>query len=199
MAINLLAMLGKFKKMADQETEDAYFRTKVPSVGPDAFLNIVYKAPPREVSDEVELDLRLPSSLSDFYRQWNGARFFVGGLSVYGCVPSGQQLDRTSPFKLLPFNIREVNREFSRQVNDAGLVCIGSYSYDRSIVCMRRESQSVVCFVGKDFSNVRREWRNLEHWLAEELLRLSLLFDEEGNRLTDKGRLLPGLEPSGIS
>lgn len=199
MSINLLAMLGKFKNLADQETEDAYFRTKVPAVGPDAFLNIVYKAPPRSLIDDIEMDLRLPSSLSEFYGQWNGARLFVGGLSVYGCVRSGQQLDRTSLLKLLPFNIREVNREFGRQANEAGLVCIGSYSYDRSIVCMRRESQSVVCFVGKDFLNVRQEWKSLEHWLAEELLRLSLLFDEEGNRLTDKEWLLPGLEPSRVS
>lgn len=199
MAINLLAMLGKFKELADQETEDAYFRTKVPSIGPDAFLNIVYKAPPRSLIDEIEMELRLPSSLLEFYGQWNGARFFVGGLSVYGCVRSGQQLNRTSPLKLLPFNIREVNREFARQTNEAGLVCIGSYSYDRSIVCMRRESQSVVCFIGKDFSNVRQEWKSLERWLTEELLRLSLLFDEEGNRLTDKERLLPGLEPSRVS
>ena len=199
MAINLLAMLGKFKKLADQETGDAYFRTKVPSVGPDAFLNIVYKAPPRSLFDEIEMELRLPSSLSDFYGHWNGARFFVGGLSVYGCVGLGQQLNRTGPLQLLPFNIREVNREFARQANEAGLVCIGSYSYDRSIVCMRRESQSVVCFVGKDFSNVRQEWNSLERWLTEELLRLSLLFDEEGNRLTDKEQLLPGLEPSRVS
>lgn len=199
MAINLLAMLGKFKTIGDRETEDTYYRTKVLSIGPEAFLNVVYKAPHGEVMEDVDLDLRFPSSLSDFYRHWNGARFFVGALSVYGCLRKGQQLDRTSSFKLQPFDIREVNREFLRHTKEAGLICIGSYSYDRSIVCMRRASQSVVCFVGKDFSKVRQEWKDLEHWLADELPRLSLLFDEEGNQLTDKVRLLPGLEPSRIS
>jgi hypothetical protein len=198
MPIDLLALLGKFEAVSDRETPDAYFRTHVPAVGSSAYLNIVYKAPPKTVLDEVDREVRLPNSLRDFYTSWNGARLFVGALSVYGCVPTGQLLNRADPFKLLPFDVREVNHEFTRQTKNAGLVCIGSYSYDRSIVCMHRETQSVACYVGKDFSKRRQEWGSLDRWLTDEVGRMSLFFDSQGNRLVDKERLLPGLEPSRV-
>jgi hypothetical protein len=198
MPIDLLAMLGKFETVSDQETPDAYFRTHIPVVGSSAYLNIVYKASPKAVLDEVDQEVRLPESLLDFYNAWNGARLFVGALSVNGCVPTGQLLDRTDPFKLLPFDVRDANKKFTRQTKDAGLVCIGSYSYDGSIVCLHRETQSVSCYVGTDFSKLRQEWRSLDHWLRDEVVRISLLFDTRGNRLVEKERLLPGLEPSRV-
>jgi hypothetical protein len=198
MSIDLLGLLGRFEDASNHETEDAYFRTHVPGVGPSAYLNIVYKAPARALLEEVEREIQFPAPLLEFYRAWNGARLFVGALSVYGCLPAGQQLERTDAFKLLPFDVRQVNREFARQTMDRNLVCIGSYSYDRSIVCMRRESQSVVCYVGNAFSKMRQEWKSLEHWLTGEVSRLSLLFDAAGNRLVDKERLLPGLDASRV-
>ena len=56
----------------------------------------------------------------------------------------------------------------------------------------------MVCYVGKEFSQVRQEWKSLEQWLTGELSRLSLLFDAEGKRLIRKERLLPGLDPSRV-
>jgi hypothetical protein len=198
MSIDLLGVLGKFEDASSRETEDAYFRTHVPEVGSGAYLNIVYKAPASAVLQEVERELRLPATLLEFYNAWNGARLFVGALSVYGCLPAGQRIDRTDPLKLLPYDIREVNREFAMQTKVRGLLCIGSYSYDRSIVCMRREPQSVVCYVGTEFSKVRQEWSGVEQWLSGELSRLSLLFDADGKRLVAKESLLPGLDPSRV-
>lgn len=195
MPINLLKLLGKFESVSNRETAGAYFQTHVPAVGSDAYLNIVYKAAPMAVVREVDRDIRLPASLIDFYTTWNGARLFVGALSIYGCLSIGQTLDRTDPYKLLPFDLRAVNQEFAMRTTDLGLLCIGSYSFDRSIICMRRKTQSVICFVGKHFSKVRMEWTSLELWLTEEIARISLLFDEKGNRLVEKDHLLPGLEP----
>jgi hypothetical protein len=167
-------------------------------VGSSAYLNIVYKAPPKSVLEEVDRTIHFPESMLSFYTAWNGARLFVGALSVYGCLSTGRLLDRADPFKLQPFDVREVNREFERQTKDAGLICIGSYSFDRSMVCMHRETQSVACYVGKDFSKRRQEWESLDQWLTVEISRMSLLFDGAGNRLVDKERLLPGLEPSHV-
>ncbi|MGH9719989.1 MAG: hypothetical protein ACRD8O_07235 [Bryobacteraceae bacterium] len=195
MAFDLLTLLGKFKNLSNRETDAALFRTKVPSVGPDAYLNIVYKPAAAQVRTELARELQFSSSLSEFYQCWNGARFFVGALSVYGCLPVNYQIVRSDPLKLLPFSIREVNREFSTQMKERDLVCVGSYSYDRSVVCICRKSQSVTCFVGKDFSKERQSWSSLDHWLSDELLRLSALFDESGDRLVEKDKLLPGLEP----
>jgi hypothetical protein len=194
--IELLRLLTKFNDLADRETEDAYFRTHVPTVGSSAYLNIVYKAPPRSILEEVDRDLHFPESLKRFYADWNGARLFVGALSVYGCLSNGRSFDRTDPFRLPPFDVREINREFAKQTKSAGLICIGSYSYDRSIVCIHRETQSVFCCVGKDFSKRRQEWADLDQWLTEETGRLSFLFDSTGTRLVDKELLLPGLERS---
>ena len=198
MALDLIAQLRKFQNVSDRETSDAFFLTHVPAVGSAAFLNIVYKAAPTQVREEIVRELRLPPPMIEFYSAWNGARLFVGALSIYGCVPEGQLLDRTDPTKLLPFNIREVNHEFQRQLQDRDVVCVGSYSYDRSIVCMDSRSQAVTCHVGKNFGRVRQEWTSLDQWLTNELARLSLLFDERGNRLVEKDRLLPGLEPARV-
>lgn len=198
MALDLIGQLKKFQNVSDRETSDAFFLTHVPAVGSVAFLNIVYKAAPTRIREEIERELRLPPTMAEYYCAWNGARLFVGALAIYGCLPEGQLLDRTDPTKLLPFNIREVNQEFQRQLRDREVVCIGSYSYDRSIVCMDRRSQTVTCHVGKDFGRVRQEWASLDQWLTDELTRLSLLFDERGNRLVEKDRLLPGLEPARV-
>jgi hypothetical protein len=178
--------------LADRETEEAFFRTHLPRVGSAAYLNIVYKPASSGVTEEVNRESMFPSSLSEFYRQWNGARLFVGALSVYGCMQTGQLLHRADPTRLLPFDIREVNQEFAEQITDRDLVCVGSYSYDRSIVCVSRRSQSVACYVGEDFDRVRDQWPNLTQWLTDEVSRISLLFDEKGNRLVGKERLLPG-------
>ena len=194
MALDLIGHLKKFQNVSDRETSDAYFLTHVPTVGSGAFLNIVYKAAPTLIREKIGQELRLPPTMVEFFGAWNGARLFVSALSIYGCIPEGQLLDRTDPTQLLPFNIREVNQEFHRQLRDREAVCVGSYSYDRSIVCVDRRSQVVTCHAGKDFGRIRQEWTSLDQWLTDELARLSLLFDERGNRLVAKDRLLPSRE-----
>lgn len=193
MAIDLLRHLGEFQDVSNRETKDAYFLTHVPSVGSAAYLNIVYKAPEPALREEVGRELKLPSTLQDFYCSWNGARLFVGALAVYGCLPVDKVLQRSDPTRLLPFDIREVNLEFARETQARDIICIGSYSYDRSLVCIHRETLSVTCYVGKDFGNVRQEWVSLGQWLTDELARLSLLFDERGVLLVEKQFTLPGV------
>jgi len=198
-SIDLLAALGKFRNISDRETDHAYFKTKVPSVAPEAYLNIVYKPAAPDIRAELEKELQLPSSLVEFYQQWNGARLFVTALSIYGCIPRNYLICRTDPFRLLPFNLRELNRECGWQAAKRNLICIGTYSYDGSIVCMRRKSQEIVCYFGEQFGEERQSWSNLDEWLGEEISRLSICFDENGNRLVPKENLLPGPDPSPVN
>jgi hypothetical protein len=197
--IDLLAALGKFKNLSDRETDHAYFMTKVPSVAPEAYLNIVYKPVAPEIRAELEKGLQFPNSLAEFYQHWNGARLFVGALSIYGCLPRNYLLYRADRFKVLPFNLREINHEFLSQTSHKNLICIGSYSYDRSIVCMNRKSQSIACYVGKQFAEERQTWPSLDQWLSDEITRLSFFFDECGNRLVPEEHLLPGPNPSPVN
>lgn len=198
MPIDLMALLSKFKSVSSRETDLAFFLTNVPAVAPLAYLSVLFKAAPQSVVASIDKELNLPTTLLDFYRQWNGAHFFVNAFSVYGCVPIGQLLVRSDPFKLPPFSVLKANQELSRKMDMTELLCIGVYGLDGSRVCLNRESQSIVCFAGEDLSTRRFEWRNLEHWLTDELARLSMMFDPAGNRLVDEEELLPGGAGSGV-
>ena len=198
-SVDLLAALGKFRNISDRETDHAYFKTKVPSVAPEAYLNIVYKPAASDIRAELEKELQLPSALAEFYQQWNGAHLFLPGFSIYGCIPRNYLICRTDPSRLLPFNLRELNRECGSQAAKRNLICIGTYSYDGSIVCMRRKSQEIVCYFGEQFGEERQSWSNLDEWLGEEISRLSICFDENGNRLVPKENLLPGPDPSPVN
>jgi hypothetical protein len=84
-----------------------------------------------------------------------------------------------------------MNREFAKPLDTQNLVCIGSYGWDRSLVCVDRLSFEVVCFKGEDFSMRRKIWRSLEHWIVSELARIEVYFDASGNCLVEPGQLVP--------
>lgn len=195
MTIDLLKLISRFDAVADRETEHAYFRTRVASVAPYAYLNIIYKPCPQEVLAAVHSELHLPQSLVDFYKLWNGSRMFLGALSLRGCLRQGQLLNRSDPFGLLPFDLREQNRGLASRLETNGLLRIGTYTLDGSIVCISRDTGRVECYVGAELERVRQSWGSLQEWLMSEISRISLLFDPKGNRLaTDERFLLPGGE-----
>jgi len=195
MTIDLLKLISRFDVVADRETEHAYFRTRVASVAPYAYLNIIYKPCPQELLAAVHSELRLPQSLVDFYKLWNGSRMFLGALSVRGCLSQGQLLNRSDPSALLPFDLREPDRGLASRLETKGLLRIGTYNSDGSIVCISHDSGRVECYVGADLGRVRQGWASVQEWLMSEISRISLLFDSKGNRLvTDDRLLLPGSE-----
>ncbi len=100
-------------------------------------------------------------------------------------------LDRAKPFRLPPFNIEGVNREFAKAISDTDLICIGSYSFDRSMVCIDRMSIEITCFVGKDFTRRRKKWQTLEDWIVSEIERVGDLHDDFGSRLVNEKLFLP--------
>jgi hypothetical protein len=191
MYIDLLNLLKKFDDADDVETDTAIYRTRVPSVGPEAYLNVIFKPSAAEVREGVASNLHFPPPLVTFYSEWNGARLFVNGINIYGCVPQGQLLRRTESFALSPFNIEAVNREFANSLYAQNLVCIGSYGWDRSLVCVDRRSFEVVCFRGEDLGMRRKIWRSLERWIVSELARIEVYFDASGDCLVEPDRLVP--------
>jgi hypothetical protein len=193
MAIDLLNLIARFDDVSDRETDHAYFRTRVRSVAEYGYLYIVYKPPARDIVAAVDADLRFPPALREFYADWNGARLFFSALAIRGCLPSGQVYNRSDPFAVLPFDLGEVDRRSDHQLDEAGVICIGTYRSDGSVVCMHRDSGQVDCYVGRDLARVRREWSTLEEWMVSEITRLSLFFDSAGNCLiSDEGLFLPG-------
>ncbi len=192
MNLELMELLNKFRAVDDVETPHAFYKTRLPSIAPEAYLNVIFKPASPEVRQEFARTLGFPPRLVSFYSQWNGAHLFMNGVHIYGCVRHGQLLTRTASFSLPPFNIEPVNRGLARKVEAQDLVCFGSYGFDTSLVCVDRRSLEVICFKGKDLNVKRQTWPGLEQWIVSELQRLAMYFDDLGNCLVDRSQLLPG-------
>jgi hypothetical protein len=189
--LSLTESLKRFSP-ANLETPNASFLTNLPWIGPAAYLNVIYKPASPTIVNSVAEELHFPPSLVQFYRLYNGACLFLDGLRIYGCLEPNLVIDRTSPLTLPPFDIRAVNREFRGQRGFVGLICIGSYGYDRSMVCMDREKQTIVCFKGTNLLETRKTWQSLEEWMRDELERLVWMFTPDGKRLVEEHLMVPG-------
>jgi hypothetical protein len=195
--IDLFSLLSRFENIDDVETDIAFYRTKVPSVAPMAYLNIVYKATTRATVEEHESALHLPPELVEFYRQWNGARLFVGRMSIFGCIPNPHPLfKRQDPLAYLPFDLRLENGMRHSELLSRNLLCVGVYTQDTSLVCMRRHTSEVICTMGKDLDRVRAQWPSFREWLSAEVPRVAACFDERGNLAVPPAFTLPGTTPT---
>jgi hypothetical protein len=190
---DLRSILGQCRDAGSVETRDAFFCTKVPRVGAQAYLNIIYKPPTAELRNEITTELRLPSRVEAFFRTYNGARLFLDELSIYGCLPQVYLLNRADPLAIPPFGIREANSEFREELAPDDLL-VGSYGYDRSLVYVKRSSGRVVCAEGKNLRKSRADWESLDAWLNGEIPRLAAQFDANGNRSVGEEFSLPGTE-----
>jgi len=188
--VALDTLLRKFRG-EDVEKPLAWFKTRVPSVGEHAFLNIIYKPVPEDLQAHAAQDLKLPAPIADFYRHYNGVRLFFDALNVYGLLVPGATQDRYDAFALLPFSLSEANAEFDSELRARDMVCIGSYGFDRSLVCISRKDESILCFVGTAFSTFRARWNSLSQWLSSEVFRIGTLFDEHGKLVFDEAATLP--------
>jgi hypothetical protein len=192
MAIDFKKLLKKFKEVDDFDNEVAWFKTKVEWVAPEAYLNVLYKPVPVKTVEEVALALDFPESVFSFYGEWNGAHLFSGSLSIYGCLPERYLLDRASPHSLPNWNIKGLNRSYLRS-RDSTVLCLASYMgcHENSVVWIDRSSEAVFCANGADLKMKRKSWDSLEHWLTDEIDRLSFCFDDDGRRLVSADDMLP--------
>jgi hypothetical protein len=138
MTTNLLDLVSKFRDVNNRESEGAFFRTPAPWVGPEAYLNIIFKPAPRDVLADAGSRLNIPFALTEFLAKQNGAILFSGVLSIYGTHWPGQLLNRSDTFSRLPFNIEFENSNCSPD-DPARLLTIGGYGSDGSRVCIDRQ------------------------------------------------------------
>jgi hypothetical protein len=64
---DLLSLIARFEAIDNVEVDLGFYRTRVPSVGANAYLNVIFKPADAAVRKELEADLLLPSDLVDFY------------------------------------------------------------------------------------------------------------------------------------
>lgn len=180
MSIDLLSLISQFRPFDDRENATASFRTRVPWVAPEAYLNIVYKPAPAALLSEVAERWSFPSAMVDFLKRQNGAMLFAGSLNLYGVVEPGQLLNREDRFSLPPFNIEQENKSWA--FHPDRLLVVGGYRFDGSRACIdRRDGQIHVFQKGQKVPAV--SWASFDSWLVGEVSRLQILFDEEGKRI----------------
>jgi hypothetical protein len=179
MSIDLLSLVSHFRRFDDRENANASFRTRVPWLAPEAYLNIVYRPAPAKLLSEVAKKWSFPPVVVDFLNHQNGAMLFSGSLNVYGVVEPSRLLNREDRFSLPPFNIEPENKSWS--VDPDRLLVVGGYTFDGSRACIDRSDGQIHVFQkGRRIPKV--SWSSLDSWLAGEVARLRPLFDDEGKR-----------------
>jgi hypothetical protein len=188
-----MELLAKYQPNDDRELERIVYKTRVPSVAPMAYLNVLFKPAEKELRERRVKQLGIPDSLTSFYEHYNGASLLSGSINIFGFVPDRYVLNRANWFeKRIPHNILEINKALEADRGD--WIFYADYGYDRSLVCIEKETQIITCFVGEDLRRVRQTWASFNAWLEGEISRLSFYFDENGNRLVPEEQTLPGTE-----
>ena len=187
--MDLLPMLSKFEPANDRESETALFRTHVPWVAPEAYLNIVYKPADKNTLTAVAAKLDIPEPWVQFLARNNGACLFSVHLYIDGVVREGTLLNRRDHWSLPPTNIEEANVT-ANPLDLTRYLIIGSYGYDGSHVCIDRDDDSVHVF-HRGQPKAYASWPKPEQWLRDEVRRLSDLFDPKGKLLVDSSMTLP--------
>ena len=192
MAVELLRLLSNFEHVNERESETAFFRTHVPWIGPQAYLNIVFKPAPEEALAETARRVRMPASLVEFLRTQNGAILFSGALSVCGVHRPGQLLNRQDAFSRMPFNLEDENDDWLADDSERFLP-LGGYGFDGSSICIDRSDSCIYFFRRgeRGLLSTSLKWPSLEDWVKSEVARLSMLFDERGKRLVHESQTLP--------
>jgi hypothetical protein len=188
MSTDLQSLISTFRPLDDRENSVASFRTLVPWVGPEAYLNIIYRPAPHRLLLQVAERLRFPPTVIDFLQRQNGAILFSGSLSLYGVVEAGQLLSRQDGLSLPPFNIERENATW--QFHPHRLLVVGGYAFDGSRACIDRSTGRVHLFKKKE-PNPKASWPNLDHWLTNEIGRLRTLFDDNGRRIAPESETGP--------
>jgi hypothetical protein len=184
-------VLLKYRNVNDFVHERVLFKTNVPWVAPKAYLHILFPPAPANVLQQRTKELRIPNPLSEFYSQWNGALLFTGTLAIYGLLVDGHVLNREDWRCRHPFDLVTETHRWQPELDDRDLFCFGSYGYDRSAVCVARDSGVVTAFAAERLEVVRATWPSFETFLSEELDRLSAFFDENGRCSFPEDALLP--------
>lgn len=188
MSIDLQRLLDRFRAFKDFDNAIASYRTLVPWVAPEAYLNIIYRPAPPQLLSDVGAKLRFPAPVFELLANYNGAKLFSGSFYLHGIVEPGRLLNRQDGFSMPPYNIEGANRSW--RIDPSRLLVIGGYQFDGSHVCIERSTGKILFFEAKQ-TIAQLTWPNLESWLREEISRLCTLFDTDGRRLWPESETVP--------
>jgi hypothetical protein len=198
-------MTGSFQNIVDRlkkkdddilETTLAIRIKNLSWLGSFAYLHTIFKPLLDSTLVRLEEQETMPASVRQFYRSCNGMELYAGTIRMFGFVARGTPLDRSDPFSLPPLSITQMNRNFIDQRYAGKLLCIGAYSYDRSLLCVDHASGRIICYQGEDLNNIRKTWPTIDDWMISELARLSMLFSPDGRVLVDRRLCLPDASES---
>jgi hypothetical protein len=190
-AIVIERVFSKYVDVEDLVHNGVRFKTNVPWVAPKAYLHILFPPVSPEILRQRTAELEIPTELAEFYSQWNGADFFAGTLAIYGLLPDKYVINRGDWRSQIPFDLIAETRRWRAELSKHNLLCFGSYSYDRSPVCVSRDSGVVTAFASDRIERTRATWPSFEEFFSRELERLSAFFDDKGRCDFPPAALLP--------
>lgn len=154
---------------------------RVPHVGPDAWLHVMYAglSEPDLVEVEHRAGRRLPEDYRSLLRETNGLSLFSGAMYLSGLRKS---YERTGEGAWQPFAIEDANVLERPADARPEFVFIGGYKADGSRLYLTPDRPDVVrC--ERDSVGPLNKWTSLQHMLASEARRLATHFDDTGHRL----------------
>jgi hypothetical protein len=190
--ISIEDLLSKFRQDDAIDTPAARFFTRVPSVAPEGYLNVVFKPLPSVTVATMTKELDCPAPVEEFLLQYNGLRLFFDELCVYGLADDDEPIDRTSLFGQRPVSLRRAVLESEHNPGWAvDLFPVGWYGADGSMVFIRRADGTIRCFYGRNLRKLRHQWKDFPTWLGTEIERISGLYSADGIRTCPDEFTLP--------
>lgn len=188
-AIDLIDLLGLSNRNPDYKTSNAIFYGPTPWIAPLAYAHVIFSPAVEAHISQISEALKIPQFWKEFLRRQNGADLFSGALYLYGVIPRGEPLNRSSLRTEKPFNIEW--RNCDSIFKDKGIwLLVGSYGYNRTLLLVNRESGEarLADDSGNTISDVGF---TIDQWISNEISRLSRLFDASGRLITDSAQTLP--------
>lgn len=185
-----LGLLKSYNYLGEEVAETgALLIGRAPHVAKLAWLHSIY--PPlndQQISElESRMQIKIPSSYVDFLHTSNGLKVFVTTFCLFGLRTN---FDRSPAASRLPFDIIVPNTIERPENAPRDILIIGGYDWDGSILFMDPETQTVH-LSSRERLKSKYQWKDFDTMMAEELMRLSSLFDEHGKSKTSNKSTLP--------
>ncbi len=192
--MNLSEIINELKKWSESGEKITNNQTllicKVPHIASEAWFHRIYKGlSENEIVDlETELKKPLPNHLRKFLKTANGMNIFSDSISIWGRRTS---YARKGEDAYQPYDLLDLNKELGNEMSSKWLA-FGSYSWDGSMMYYDVTSDDNKVFIcERDSTNKIKIWDNIYLWLAEEIERLSKMYDDKGIELDEDAPTTP--------
>lgn len=180
--VRLVDVVNSYQELGHKRLiDDTYLVGQMPSIGENAWLHALFKGlKEEEITDLERLIGKFPKEYKIFLSQFNGFSIFSGVLELYG---KRKNNIRTIEYVWQPYDLIAVNQRENRAIADKGLISIGSYNWDGSIITINFANEIVR--VERDSIVFLNKWKDLNTFLFDEIHRIDRLFDSKGCEFDD--------------